>query len=187
MKITYISGKITGLDLLNTKERFLIIKNYLEREGKEAITPFEVCSDLPSDAIWEDYMMCNIKYIMFHKPDMFFMNNWRASKGGKIEHEIAKIIGLKRYYEYLSSDDILQHISEKLRIETKKIISVSRKRTYRDARFVFCYLAKKYTKLSLEKIGLYINRDHSSVIHALKQCDNIYDVELQQKIKLCEL
>lgn len=60
-------------------------------------------------------------------------------------------------------------------------ISVAnRKREVADARFVFFTLARKYTNNSLSAIGLFLKSDwkpkgfdHSSVLHGIKQCDNL--------------
>ena len=48
-----------------------------------------------------------------------------------------------------------------------------RTRHYSDSRFVYFAMAKKYTKFPLQTIGKYVNRDHTTVLHGIRQISNI--------------
>ena len=57
-----------------------------------------------------------------------------------------------------------------------EILSKTRKRTVTDARFILALWVKKNTTLSLTEIGKiirYIPYDHTSVIHAVREAENI--------------
>lgn len=73
-------------------------------------------------------------------------------------------------------------------------IDISSKRRYRyyvDARFMYCKLCyiNEFVKEhnSLAKIGAFINRDHASVIHAIKKCDELVQYNLEFKRKFDDL
>lgn len=62
------------------------------------------------------------------------------------------------------------------------LMSPLRRRDVVEARTLFCVLAQKFTQASSVQIGWLLNRDHSTVLHALKEFrhkesyyQNIYD------------
>lgn len=69
-------------------------------------------------------------------------------------------------------DRFIEVISTKTGVSEKNIKSKSREKEFVFARHVFCYLAKKYTGHTLKAIGQYINRDHTSIIHAIQTMNN---------------
>ena len=95
MKI-YISGQITGLDLTEAttlfKEAEIMLKNRLH----EVINPM----DLPHKhgQTWREFMLEDIDALMGCQ-GIYMLENWRDSKGARIEHNIAVEMGLKIFYE----------------------------------------------------------------------------------------
>ena len=69
---------------------------------------------------------------------------------------------------------MLRQIKALVEIETKiKDISVkSRKRDIVNARVMYYYLSRKYTSASYERIAGYLNRNHATAIHSLKNYDS---------------
>ena len=69
---------------------------------------------------------------------------------------------------------MLRQIKALVEIETKiKDISVkSRKRNIVNARVMYYYLSRKYTSASYERIAGYLNRNHATAIHSLKNYDS---------------
>ena len=71
----------------------------------------------------------------------------------------------------------------------------TRKREYVEARALYYKLAKEYTKLSLERIGGKLKRDHATVIHALNNVwehalstnEDVYDSYYRFKDMMAEL
>lgn len=62
-------------------------------------------------------------------------------------------------------------ITQKVSIEAIK--SKVRLRKVTDSRFIYYYISRKITRSNLEEIGSLVNRDHSTVIHGIKQVENI--------------
>ena len=83
---------------------------------------------------------------------------------------------------------ILNTVSNFYDIPTELIKSKTRKEQVVHARQVYMYLSKKYTKHSLSQISMVCNRDHSTVIHAIKVIkDQIYiDKEIMAEIEEIE-
>jgi len=71
----------------------------------------------------------------------------------------------------------------------------TRKREYVEARALYYKLAKEHTKLSLERIGGKLKRDHSTVVHALNNVwehalstnEDVYDSYYRFKDMMAEL
>lgn len=81
MKI-YIAGKITGYP--EYKEKFLAAQQEFEKEGHAVLNP----AILPGGFEQDEYM--NICYAMIDVCDaVFFLDNWRDSKGANLEHVYA--------------------------------------------------------------------------------------------------
>ena len=75
----------------------------------------------------------------------------------------------------LSTERILIEISESTGISIEKIASKKRNKEIVNARIVYSYLAKKYTDKSLSAIGKKINRDHSTVLHQIREAEKFLE------------
>lgn len=64
----------------------------------------------------------------------------------------------------------------------------TRVRPYAEARFIYFYLADKYTSYTLAKISKEIQMNHASVIHGIKQVNNLrqFDKDFREKLTLIE-
>ena len=68
-------------------------------------------------------------------------------------------------------DIILREVNDKLNIDIK---SETRRRKYVYGRMLFFKLAKDFNPyMSTTQIGRFINKDHATVLHSLKQFKNI--------------
>ncbi len=85
--------------------------------------------------------------------------------------------------------DLIQKIvADYFNLEVEHIRSRSRKRSIVQARQISMYLAKKYTKSSLEQIGKQIgNRDHATVIYSMKVVNDLMDTDKKFKRMVKEL
>lgn len=98
MKRIYISGKITGLNSECAKSLFYGAEKFLETQGEmEVINPMRYI-EFVDGWTWQQYMIEDIK-LLFTCTDIFMLNNWKDSKGAKIEHSIAEILGLNIVYQ----------------------------------------------------------------------------------------
>jgi hypothetical protein len=92
---------------------------------------------------------------------------------------------------------IIDIISEKTGITYNQMYSKTRKREYVEARHLAMFFIKKYTSLTLTKIGmLFGGRDHTSVLAALERVNDLqfyseyklrfveYDTEIGKIVKM---
>lgn len=91
----YIAGKITGLD--NYRESFDQIEKVFKTFGHEVINPCKL-NDIYPQLTWDDYMELDMTLIRSCDA-VYFMENWKNSKGATIEHEYTKQLGKEIFYE----------------------------------------------------------------------------------------
>ena len=92
MKKIYISGKITGNP--NYKADFEAAELALKIAGFQPVNPAE--EHLPDGATWADYMRQDIK-LLCDCDAIYMLNGWRESEGAKIEHKLARDLGIEIY------------------------------------------------------------------------------------------
>ncbi len=59
-------------------------------------------------------------------------------------------------------------------VDAELVKGKNRKEYLVKARKLFCLLAREYSNESFKRIGSYINRDHSTAMHYMKEADNEY-------------
>ncbi len=88
----------------------------------------------------------------------------------KIDYEIMKLHP-NPVYTY---DEILDSVSNSLGIPTNVMKSKTRKQEVVYARFIYMNLSKRNCKgFTLVRCGKVVNRDHATVLHGLKEYDNL--------------
>ena len=95
MKKIYISGKIT--DNPNYKAEFEAAELALKIAGFQPVNPAE--EQLPDGATWADYMRQDIK-LLCDCDAIYMLNGWRESAGAKIEHKLARDLGIEVLVKY---------------------------------------------------------------------------------------
>jgi hypothetical protein len=88
---TYISGKITGLSLVEAERLFQQAEDSLTGE---VVNPMK----LPAQLNWTDYMVADIAELLTCT-HVFMLDNWMDSKGARVEHAIARSMGLVIQYQ----------------------------------------------------------------------------------------
>lgn len=112
---TYISGKITGLDLQVAREYFELAAQQLKEAGHLPVNPMEICPYNP-EWEWHHYMAEDIRALLVCDA-ILMLENWRESKGARVEHAIAVQLGLKIFY---SLNDIKKTCGNAMRLWTKE-------------------------------------------------------------------
>lgn len=97
MKI-YIAGKITGLDIQDAAVNFTAAQIVLERFGHEALNPLFLV-DQTEGRQYRDYLLDALRILMTEADGVYMLDNWRDSKGARLEHAYAEIYGLPIFYE----------------------------------------------------------------------------------------
>jgi len=105
----FISGKVSGTDLEETKLKFIDAEDYVwdnltyEKYGTELffkvqniINPIKL--GLTFNHLWIYCMLVSI-YNLLKCQSVYMLKDWKESKGARIEHWIAKKLGFKIYYQ----------------------------------------------------------------------------------------
>lgn len=79
-------------------------------------------------------------------------------------------------YEY-ALPHILHQVSKMTGISIEELKSKSRKREVVDARFVYYRHARATTRESLARIGKLVKRDHSGVVHGIREAHQVKEVK----------
>lgn len=98
MSRIYISGKITGLDISEA----VCLFDFAERELQDKfncylINPLKAVPFDP-EKTWEEYMIRDIE-LLFSCDTIYMLENWKDSKGARIEHAIAIETGKTIIYQ----------------------------------------------------------------------------------------
>ena len=94
---TYISGKITGLDINEAKGNFKEAERSLKDIDLIPINPMEIVPE-NKDFKWEDYMLADIKEL-FKCEAIYMLSNWKDSQGARIERAIAFEMNMTIFYQ----------------------------------------------------------------------------------------
>ena len=82
-------------------------------------------------------------------------------------------------------DIIFNEVTHFLRVQQKEIASKSRRADIVYARHLGMYFAKKHTRANLSIIGkTFGNREHSTVLYAVKCIENYLDSDHKKKIQI---
>ena len=91
----YISGRITGLDITECKKDFALTAQCLAKLGYEPVNPFD--NRLPEGSAWEQHMAVDLE--LLRGCDAIFMKfGWDESRGSRLEHAFAELLGIKIVY-----------------------------------------------------------------------------------------
>lgn len=82
--------------------------------------------------------------------------------------------GWKRQYNF---EEIKKVTCEELKINPNAFSSKSRKRELVDARKIYCKIVRENLKGTSIAIGESINKDHSSVLHLVKSCNELIEID----------
>lgn len=91
----YIAGKITGMDWKEAKEKFRRVQIILEECGYEVENP---CDHQIENGTWEAYMKQGL-HAMLDCGGVLALDNWKESRGARIEVKLALDLGLFVLYE----------------------------------------------------------------------------------------
>ena len=86
---------------------------------------------------------------------------------------------------------IIDTVTDYYKINPRKIFEQNRKEKIKKVRWMIYFLAREMTDASYPQIGRFLNQDHSTVIHAVKQmklqiqnCDKLRKAETELRQKL---
>lgn len=92
----YISLPITGHDIEQVKRQAEEVKQRIENDNVEAITPFDVCDE--KDRPYSYYMGRDIEALI-ECDGIYVCNGWHSSKGCQAEVHVAVVYDKKMVFE----------------------------------------------------------------------------------------
>lgn len=93
----YISGKISGMDLIKAEFIFLFYEEHLKDYDLKIVNPVRIKHD--HDKSWEMYMRVDLIHMLKSCGCIYMLPNWKKSRGARIEHYLAKELGLTIVYD----------------------------------------------------------------------------------------
>lgn len=97
MKI-YISGQITGLKPEEAKAKFNRAETMLQEKGYYPVNPMRL-NPHEEGKTWKEYMLDDLD-VLFDCEAIYLLDNWRKSKGARIEYQIAKEMEMQILTEF---------------------------------------------------------------------------------------
>lgn len=86
----YLSGGISGRNYDVVEAEFYEAEQRLQKKGYEVVNPLN--NGLTTDHLWQEHMRADLK-LMLECDTIYMLKGWRASKGAKIEYELALTLG----------------------------------------------------------------------------------------------
>ena len=83
-------------------------------------------------------------------------------------------------------NDLLTIVSKVTNITKREILSNSRKRKIIQARGLFCYMAVRNLKKMRTTTGQFLNRDHSTIINAVRNYDGYIEMNVKPEVQYYE-
>jgi chromosomal replication initiation ATPase DnaA len=81
-------------------------------------------------------------------------------------------------------DELLLKVSDVSKVPISDIISVSKRFEFLIPRYAFCHIAHKVYGYSQASVGRLINRDHSTIVNACEQLENIRQQNIPDAVML---
>ena len=89
-------------------------------------------------------------------------------------------IQLERTFDSHQLDIVCEAVAEAHNIQATQLMSVTRYQPYPDARKVFVHLCRKalfFREITCKRLGMYLNRDHSTITVAEQRAEQLYEVD----------
>lgn len=99
--ICYLSGPISGKDLIERRKTFMSAKMMLEAAGYNVVNPME--NGLPKESTTAQHMKRDIQ-LLTECDTVFMMDGWNHSHGCYTEFMVATAIGCEIIFESKMSD-----------------------------------------------------------------------------------
>lgn len=95
-KIIYLAGKISGESLATCTMKFGAAQHHWQAKGYEVLNPLQIVNGWKTP--WQEAMRYCIQALCM-ATHIYFLSDWSQSKGAKIEHQLAKDLGIKIIYQ----------------------------------------------------------------------------------------
>lgn len=179
----YLSGPVSNNDF--ALHQFEKAEKKYAKANHDIINPLKLN---PTGTDWQLAMRKDIQYLM-QCDGIIMLNGWERSRGAILEHMIALSLDMMVIYDqeninYDYSGIIAAAIMQVCGITFEQMKSASRLREYVDARRIFFFMLRRYTNMSIMRIGSFLHRDHCTVIHHIKSSKALADTDSNFREKL---
>jgi hypothetical protein len=99
----YIAGKITGLDPAEAERLFTEAETAIEKAGHMPLNPLKLVDQAPGRH-YNEYLADALNILLKQGEAIWLLDNWQHSKGALIEHRIARMLDIPRYYQELDDE-----------------------------------------------------------------------------------
>lgn len=88
-KYVFISGRVSGIKYENAKKNFRKAEKLMELQGLYPVNPLKLCKQ---DWSWLRCMIVCLWHLA-KCDNVYFMRNYKKSRGARIEYKVAKWLG----------------------------------------------------------------------------------------------
>lgn len=96
IKITYISGPVSGLDREEAERRFRTAEKMIKERGEVPINPLGICTE---DMTYEECLREDIMTMLQSADKIYMLKGYEESPGADLELDVAEMCGLEVEYE----------------------------------------------------------------------------------------
>ena len=96
IEYVYIAGKVTGLSEYEAQIQFTKAEELIKNRRQIPINPTKLVSH---DELWITAMRKTVGNMLLYADRVYFLKNWRKSRGAKIEHLLCIIFKIPFEYE----------------------------------------------------------------------------------------
>jgi chromosomal replication initiator protein len=154
-------GLLTEINEIDQKNKYNIIKNKIKEKNL----------NIPNDIIF--YLIKSTNNIKVLLKNLIRIETYISLNSGDINISLVKSIIKNGNYLDINIKDIQLLTSGYFNISTSDLTSNKKTSKYAYPRHLAMYLCRKYTDMSYQDIGYQFgNRDHSSIIYAIKKIEN---------------
>lgn len=95
-RYVFISGRVSGIKYENAKKNFRKAEKLIESQGFNPVNPLKLCK---REWSWLRCMIVCLWYLA-KCDNVYFMRNYKKSRGARIEYKVAKWLGKTIINEY---------------------------------------------------------------------------------------
>lgn len=100
MRTIYISGKISGLPMMEVVEKFETAERLLAAAGYNVINPVKLDHSKNEQRDWTLYMKTDLRAMLEHDCNYIYMLScWQSSPGARVELQTAIALGYSVIWE----------------------------------------------------------------------------------------
>jgi chromosomal replication initiation ATPase DnaA len=122
----------------------------------------------------------NTELIKPEKPEAVIKRKKYTDRLNRLKKQSANVI-------YTTDFRVFEEVCTSLKLEVRLIRTGYRKTEYADARKMIAYIFNRYFRYGVSKIGILMNKDHTTIIHAIRKHEQFMKIDKQYARNFCEI